>query len=176
MGDKTEVVLYAIRGVSGDDNLVGPAIPVQMNNNFEIEVAATSYMLNDNNIPIAEHTNSNTNFFTSASRSVTTNSSFLNNYFYKGGHIVINVTSITDTPSVVPVLQGWEKFDGSTYYDILRGNPITTTGITILKIFPGITPVPNLSANDILPHVSRLRMEHADTDAITYTAFISLIK
>lgn len=166
MGDKREVVLYAVRSSSGE----GPVINLTANAEQELEVAASMYMDGRAVQPNAENT-----LFSSASRTATTNSLFFNQYFYRGGHIVINVTSITGSPSVVPVLQSPEKFTFN-YYDLLRGNAITATGITVLKLYPGITPIPNLSANDILPLTYRLRMEHGNANAITYTAYIALIK
>ena len=173
MGKQYEVIIFGKQ----DPSLSGRHTnPIKMNDAGQLLVAGVQYQTNAAGSIVAVETNVYEQLLTSSSRTATTNSSVKNNYFYKGAHFVINVTSITATPSVVPVIQARDDFATSTYYEVLRGTAITTTGINVLKVFPGITPVPNLSANDILPVEYRLRMEHADADAITYTAYASLIK
>lgn len=174
MGEKREVILFAGFDSEGEgDDFEAQFLKCE--DGFLFTLAAQTN-LNDFGEQQVVQTNSYNDVLDSASRTATTNSVVQSNYDFKGTHIVINVTSITDTPSVVPVIQAEDSFDANTYYEILRGNAITTTGINILKIYPGITPVPNLAANDILPLKYRLRMEHGDSDAITYTAYFALIK
>lgn len=88
--------------------------------------------------------------------------------YAKAVHIIINVTSVTATPSVVPTIDGYD-FTSGAWYNILTGNAITATGTTVLKISPEITASANASAKDILPREWRLQMTHADTDSITYS-------
>jgi hypothetical protein len=90
-------------------------------------------------------------------------------------HVIINVTSITDSPEVEPHIQGKDPISG-TYYDILVGNDITATGITILKVYPGIGQIANGAASDILPRTWRVRMEHDDSDSITYSVAAVVIR
>lgn len=104
----------------------------------------------------------------SAARTVTTNSADFTNYNNTGLHLVINVSAITATPSITPTIQGKDPISG-TYYTVLTGLPITTTGINIIKVYPGISAVVNASASDILPRTWRLNMAHADADSITYS-------
>lgn len=104
----------------------------------------------------------------SAARTATVNSSDLVNPTGRGAHIILNVTSITASPSVVFRIQGKDELV-NVYYDILVSTAVTTTGTTIFKIYPGIPQVPNLVANDILPRIFRVRAEHADADSITYS-------
>lgn len=91
----------------------------------------------------------------------------------EGVHIIINVTALTATPQVVPKIQG--KGPLGTYYDILVGSTITDVTVgtppatVVLKVGPGITPVPNGAAADYLPDTWRVVMTHGDTDSITYT-------
>lgn len=75
---------------------------------------------------------------------------------------------MTATPSVVPKIQGKDPVSGG-YYDVLVGTAITATGMTVLKVGPGIGAVENGAANDFLPDTWRVRLEHADTDSITYS-------
>ncbi len=82
----------------------------------------------------------------------------------KGGHFIINVTAGSGF-NVTPKIEG--KF-GSTYYTILTGAAITTTGITVLKVYPGLSASPNAAANDMLPRVWRVTMTHLDGTSATY--------
>jgi hypothetical protein len=86
----------------------------------------------------------------------------------RGMHLVVDVTAITDTPSVVPKIQGFDQGAGD-WYDILVGAAITGTGKTVLKIAPGLTAAANLVANDILPERFRAVLTHDDADPITYS-------
>lgn len=110
----------------------------------------------------------------SAARTVTLNSADFINYNAKGLHVIINVTALTAAPSIVPFIQGKDPISG-TYYDILEGLPITTTGINIIKVYPGISAVVNVSASDLLPRTYRVRMVHANGNSITYSVAGALV-
>lgn len=88
------------------------------------------------------------------------------NIYYRGGHIVINVTAYT-AGNYTPKVQG--KTAGGTYYDVLVGTAISSTGSTILKVYPGVAPVANGSAADFLPQVWRLQMNGASGQSMTYS-------
>lgn len=110
--------------------------------------------------------------FDSAARTETTNSSDFDDPNSLGLHIVIDVTGIADTPSIVPKIQGKDPVSGK-YYDVLVGTAITDvtgTGTYVFKVGPGLEPSPGAAAGDYLPDIWRLRIEHADTDSITYSA------
>ena len=119
-------------------------------------------------------TNRNITVLTSAARTATINSDVQVNHEGSGLHIVIDVTSITATPSVTPTIQGRDDVSG-VFYDLLVGVAITATGTTVLKVYPGITASANVSASDLLPANWRVRMVHADADSITYSVGATVI-
>jgi len=92
----------------------------------------------------------------------------------RGVHVVIDVTAKTGTPSVVPKIQGKDPISGK-YYDLLEGSAISTVSTVVLKVYPGIAVSANVSANDILPPVWRVRMEHGNTDSITYSVSAAVL-
>ncbi|TDC63884.1 hypothetical protein E1258_09570 [Micromonospora sp. KC207] len=92
----------------------------------------------------------------------------------RGLHLVINVTAVTDTPSVVPTIDGYDAAS-NTWYNLLTGAAITATGTTVLKIYPGIATVAGAAASDVIPQTVRLVMTHADADSITYSAAAHLV-
>ena len=110
----------------------------------------------------------------SAARTASVNTADHTNHGARGIHVIIDVTSITSSPSVVFTLQGLDTASGK-YYDLLVSAAIVATGTTVLKLYPGITPVANGAANDILPRAFRVEVVHADTDSITYSLGFSAL-
>ena len=117
--------------------------------------------------------NTNNTLLASAARTATTNSADATNYNAKGAHIIINVTAIT-TSSLTVTVQGKCPISG-VYYDILVGAAITSTGITILKVFPGVAAVANGSASDILPRTFRVSCAKGDASSWTYSVAAALV-
>ena len=93
--------------------------------------------------------------------------------YAKGAHFVINVSAITDTPVLTPIIEGKDPISGN-YYTILQGANITTVSTTVLKVYPGITASANAAVSDILPRTWRVRITVGDTDSATYSIAASL--
>jgi len=91
----------------------------------------------------------------------TVNSPVQTNYNYRGGHFIINVMTVTGG-TYTPHIQAQDPIS-FTWYDILVGPTISASGITILKIYPGIGVVTNGSASDILPLTWRVQLIGAST-------------
>lgn len=96
------------------------------------------------------------------------------NYNARGGHFIINVSQMSGAPSITPKIMALDSAS-SAWYPLLIATPITAIGVTVLKIYPGITPTPNLSASDILPRSFRVELEHLNTDSITYSVGMFLV-
>ncbi len=123
---------------------------------------------------MSELNNFNAVALASEARTATNNSDDLTNSQHRGCHIIIDVTAVTDTPSVVPTIQGKDTVSGK-YYTLLVGAAITTTGTTILRVYPDLAPSANLIADDIVPNKFRILMTHGDSDSITYSVGVSLV-
>lgn len=106
---------------------------------------------------------------TSAARTTTTASADIVNTSYRGAHVVINVTSYT-SGTWTPVLQGKDPVS-LNYYDICTGPAIAATGMTIVKIYPGVlAAVENApTCNDFLPRTWRINMVGATTPSATFS-------
>ena len=109
----------------------------------------------------------------SAARTASVDSADFTNYNGLGAHFIIDVSAIAATPSIVPTIQGKDPVSGN-YYDILVGAAITTVGTTVLKVHPGISPLADGAANDILPRTFRISITAADADSITYSVGANL--
>lgn len=101
-------------------------------------------------------------------------SSDLSNYWYRGAHIIVNVSAYTSGNYTVHV-QGKDPASGA-YYDILVGPAIAASGILILKVYPGIVVSANATASDVLPQVWRVTLVGASTPSMTMSvsAFLEL--
>lgn len=95
--------------------------------------------------------------FASAARTATIDSADFTDEIAEGAHIIINVTAVAGTtPTLTPRIQGKDPASG-TYYDVLVGTAINATGMTVLKVGPGLAAVANAAAADFLPDVWRVR-------------------
>lgn len=117
--------------------------------------------------------NTNIKVLASAARTAATVSSTFDNYSRKGLHLLINVSVAATAGGITPTIQGFDEAS-QTYYDLLVGAQITTTGTTVLKIYPGITAVANGAASDFLPAKWRVSMAVADTNSFTYAITANL--
>lgn len=104
-------------------------------------------------------------------------SSTVTNVNARGAHIVVTIASVSGAEITVRI-QGLDPFPPDTpsnWYDILVSNPITSTGTTILKVYPGINTVPNGASSDILPWQWRVLIEHADANDIEYAISANMV-
>jgi len=103
----------------------------------------------------------------SAARTATQTTADQTNYNGRGIHVILDVTSITDTPSIVLKIEG--KSASGVYYTLLESVAVIGTGTHVYKVMPWATPVVNEAAADLLPRTWRVVVTHADTDSITYS-------
>ena len=122
-----------------------------------------------------ERSNTEETYLASAARTATNNSADFTNYNARGLHAIVNVSAVTGAASITPTIQAKDPVSG-LYYDLLVGLPITTVGTNVLKVYPGISPVLNASASDLLPRTYRLRIVHGTADSITYSVSGALVR
>ena len=77
--------------------------------------------------------------------------------------------------SVIAKIQGLVPGTADTWYDILTSAAITATGQTVLRVYPGLTPVTNLTVSDLLPPIWRVQVAGGLTDAATYAVSAGLM-
>lgn len=116
--------------------------------------------------------NIQTTILPSAARTATTASAEQGNTGYRGGHIIIDVTAVSGSPSLTFTVQGYDATSGKTY-TILASAAITSTGTTVLKVYPGLTAAANAAANDVLPDNWRVNVTHGTSDSVTYSVGFS---
>lgn len=112
----------------------------------------------------------NVTVYPSLARTTLQNGATINdgNHPRLGGLFFFNATAIGAAPSVTPTIQGFDPGSG-LWYDILVGAAKTATGLTILRVYPGMTAAANLVANDFLPPQWRINVAVGNADSMTYS-------
>lgn len=103
----------------------------------------------------------------SASRTVTTIFGNFLNTNWRAAHYIVDVTVIPGDDIEINI----EARDvvSLVFYPILISLPIAAVGTTVLKVGQGFTPVANLTANNMIPYITRVRVVHSGASAITYS-------
>jgi hypothetical protein len=85
--------------------------------------------------------------------------------------VFINVTAITGTsPTLTVTLKGAIDSSATAVYTILASAAINATGLTVLRVYPGLTAAANTVANDVVPGYCRIdTVIGGTTPAVTAT-------
>ena len=110
----------------------------------------------------------------SAVRAATTSSTGQTNYNWRGAHVILSVTAVPGVDSITLSIEGNESAT-NTWYTLLTGVAVLTTGLFVYKIYPGITAVANGAVSDILPPLWRVTVTHSAATNFTYSVSSSLI-
>lgn len=73
----------------------------------------------------------------------------LKNRFWRGVKVIVDITAIT-AGSLTVTIRGKDLVSGKTW-TLLASAALTTTGTTILTVYPSLTASANAVANDALP-------------------------
>jgi len=66
--------------------------------------------------------------------------------------VFINITAISGTsPTLTVTLKGLIDESATASYTILASTALNATGLTVLRIYPGLTASANATANDVVP-------------------------
>lgn len=119
--------------------------------------------------------NTNKTIATLAAAAANGNTAMLDNPFYSGLQLGVNITAITGTaPTLTVIIEGYDDASG-TWYALLTSAALTVAGFTLLTLYPAVTAVANVSASQVLPKTWRVRHAIAGTTpAVTATIGASL--
>ncbi len=109
--------------------------------------------------------NFNANLLAATAETATVNTADQINNSWKGGHFIFNASAYT-SGTFTPHIQGKDPVSG-TYYDICLGAAISSTGITVVKVYPGIATAVTGACSDILPRIWRISVVGASTPVAT---------
>lgn len=120
-----------------------------------------------------EHGNDGIEVAPSAARTIATTFGTFVNVNHRALHVIVDVTVIgADTLTIE--IQGRVLVPPFTFYPLLTALPISTTGITVLKIGIGFTPIANLTVNDMITYVWQVVATPSGVDPITYSIAANL--
>lgn len=123
---------------------------------------------------LKENKNVNTSLLASTARTASNNSADFINKHNVGAHFIIDVTVVPSVETVTFTVQGKDSVSGK-YYDLIVSAALVATGTVILKVYPGITVVANLSVSDILPDTYRVKVTHSASGSFTYSIASNLV-
>lgn len=95
-------------------------------------------------------------------------------FYARGLHLVVDITTITGTtPTLTVTIQAKDPTSGK-YYTLLTSAALNATGTTVLKVYPGLTAAANTVANDVLPRDWRISYAIAGTTPAVTATFSAL--
>lgn len=117
--------------------------------------------------------NRNLRLLESAARTESSVSDDQDNWNMRGIIVVLDVTD-AGSGEVTLTIEGKDQVSGK-YYTILTGAAVSTDVTTVYRVYPGLTPVENLTVSDILPRTFRVSVAHTDANPITYSVGACLV-
>lgn len=154
-------VFDRVRTVAGAANTTGTGL------------LASGPMLYDGTNYSQARANTNVSILASAARTTAQAVTFTN-HNGRGVHVVLDVTAITDTPSLTLTIEGQDAVSGK-YYTILTGTAVSTVSTNVYKVYPGIAAAANAAASDIVPRNGRISVAVADADSATYSIGLATV-
>lgn len=110
----------------------------------------------------------------SASRTTTQTQADQTNNSARGIKVVLDMTDVTASPSVQLEIDGKDVVSGK-YYSLLTGANVTTVSTNVYTVYPTLPAVANVTAQDVLPHVYRIKVTAVNANAGTYSVGASLL-
>ncbi|RAV22205.1 hypothetical protein [Paenibacillus contaminans] len=104
----------------------------------------------------------------SAARTTAQSSQDFENFHNRGVKVVVDITAVTGSPILTVKIQGKDHTSGK-YYDILTSAALTAQGTTVLTVYPGVTPVTNVTIDNVIPRFWRVSVTVGNSDSATYS-------
>lgn len=86
---------------------------------------------------------------------------------FRGVKLIANVTVIAGGENLVFTIQGKDPISGK-YYSILSTPEITSAGLVVLTVHPGLITVANVAFNNVIPDTWRAVVTHSAGGSHTY--------
>lgn len=96
------------------------------------------------------------------------------NHNSRGCIILLDARDKNFTDQFTLRVEGRDVASGE-YYNILVTPLLTTNFMYVLKIYPGLNPLPGFISNDILPRTWRVTAQHTTVNPILYGVTVSMI-
>ena len=110
----------------------------------------------------------------SAVRAAANTSADQENWDAKGVVIVLDITSVPTTDTITLTIQGKDPASGK-YYTILAGAAQVAAATVVMRVYPGLTAISNLTFGDALPNHWRVSIAHSAASNFTYSVGASYL-
>ena len=159
-GDGQAQTVIGLRSDQGTEHFVGIA----------------NYLYNGSSGWNRQRNNVEATLLASAARTADTQSPDQTNYNHLGLVLFVNVTSITDTPSLTPQLYAKDPVSGSYRMIWQAAAAITATAIKAYLFHPGgAAGSYDEAVNIAIPRTWLVKIVHADTDSATYSVGAAML-
>jgi len=111
----------------------------------------------------------------SAARTTSQTVEWQGNLSCKGVEVFIDVTAVSGMPSLTLSVNNVDPLSGKSRA-VLSSTAITTTGTTVLRVYPGITAAANAAASDFIAPFGNIKVTAANADSATYTVGANFIR
>lgn len=97
------------------------------------------------------------------------------NQLQRGVLVVIDMTVVPGGDTVTFTVEGKDPISGQ-YYTILVSAALDAQATTILRIYPALIAIANLTVNDVLPDTWRVTTTHSGGGSFEYSVAGSLVR
>lgn len=120
-------------------------------------------------------TSRETTVYASAARTATPAAATFATGYARGVALVVDVTAIGAAPSITVKLEHQDVASGK-WVTLLTSAAIAAVSTTVLKVYPDLTAVANLTVNDVVWETCRVTVTHGNSDSITYSVSAHLVQ
>jgi hypothetical protein len=113
--------------------------------------------------------------FANVARTASSNSPDQRNQLQRGVIVTIDMTVVPGGDTVTFTAQGKDPVSGQ-YYTLLASAALVAQATTILRIYPGLVAIANLTVNDILPDTWRVITVHSGAGSFEYSVAASYVR
>ncbi len=113
--------------------------------------------------------------FANIARTATSNSLDQRNPLQRGAIVTVDMTAVPGIDTVTFAIEGKDPISGK-YYTILTGAAIVGISTVIMRVYPALVAIANLTVNDVLPDTWRVVATHSAGTSFEYSVAASYVK
>jgi hypothetical protein len=97
------------------------------------------------------------------------------NQLQRGVIVVFDITAVPTVETVLLTIEGKDPISGQ-YYTILAGAAQVAVATLVMRVYPGLVAIANLTVNDILPDTWRPTVTHSAGGSFEYSVAASYVR
>jgi len=97
------------------------------------------------------------------------------NKLQRGMILVFDITAVPGGDTVLLTIEGKDPISGE-YYTILAGAAQVAQATLVMRVYPALVAIANLTANDILPDTWRPTVTHSGAGSFEYSVAASYVR